>query len=120
MRIIFIRHGDPDYVNDSLTEKGVREAELLAKRVAKWENITQFYCSPLGRAKKTASYSLEAVGREAITYEWMKEFSYFIDDPVASMGSHASVLDRNSRNVRPGRLEKHGALPLQRNAAPRL
>ena len=52
MRIIFIRHGDPDYVNDSLTEKGVREAELLAKRVAKWENITQFYCSPLGRAKK--------------------------------------------------------------------
>lgn len=48
MRIIFIRHGDPDYVNDSLTEKGVREAELLAKRVAKWENITQFYCSPLG------------------------------------------------------------------------
>lgn len=52
MRIIFIRHGDPDYVNDSLTEKGIREAELLAKRVAKWDNITQFYCSPLGRAKK--------------------------------------------------------------------
>ena len=91
MRIIFIRHGDPDYVNDSLTEKGVREAELLAKRVAKWENITQFYCSPLGRAKKTASYSLEAVGREAITYEWMREFSYFIDDPVT--GRHGVPWD---------------------------
>ena len=91
MRIIFIRHGDPDYVNDSLTEKGIREAKLLAKRVAKWDNITQFYCSPLGRAKKTASYSLEAVGREAVTYEWMKEFAYKIDDPVT--GRHGVPWD---------------------------
>lgn len=91
MRIIFIRHGDPDYVNDSLTEKGIREAKLLAKRVAKWDNITQFYCSPLGRAKKTASYSLEAVGRDAVTYEWMKEFSYFIDDPMT--GRHGVPWD---------------------------
>lgn len=91
MRIIFIRHGDPDYVNDSLTEKGIREAKLLAKRVAKWDNITQFYCSPLGRAKKTASYSLEAVGREAVTYEWMKEFTYKIDDPVT--GRHGVPWD---------------------------
>ncbi len=68
MRIILIRHGDPDYEHDTLTEKGIREAKLLAKRVAKWENIMQFYCSPLGRAQKTASYSLDAVGREAVTY----------------------------------------------------
>ncbi len=91
MRIILIRHGDPDYEHDTLTEKGIREAKLLAKRVAKWENITQFYCSPLGRAKKTASYSLEAVGREAVTYEWMKEFTYFIDDPVT--GRHGVPWD---------------------------
>lgn len=91
MRIIFIRHGDPDYVNDTLTEKGMREARLLAKRVAKWENITQFYCSPLGRAQKTASYSLEAVGREAITYDWMREFTYFIDDPTT--GRHGVPWD---------------------------
>ena len=32
MRILLIRHGDPDYENDTLTEKGCREAELLAKR----------------------------------------------------------------------------------------
>lgn len=91
MKIIFIRHGDPDYENDTLTEKGIREAKLLAKRVAKWDHVTQFYCSPLGRAKKTASYSLEAVGREAVTYEWMREFSYFIDDPVT--GRHGVPWD---------------------------
>ena len=28
MRLLIIRHGDPDYVRDSLTEKGRREAEL--------------------------------------------------------------------------------------------
>lgn len=81
MRIIFIRHGDPDYVNDSLTEKGIREAKLLSDRVIKWP-VTQFYCSPLGRARKTASYTLERLGKEAITYDWMKEFAYRIEDPV--------------------------------------
>ena len=91
MRIIFIRHGDPNYENDSLTEKGIREAKLLAKRVEKWEDITQFYCSPLGRARKTASYSLDAVGREAVICEWMKEFAYFIDDPVT--GRHGVPWD---------------------------
>lgn len=91
MRIIFIRHGDPNYEHDSLTEKGIREAKLLAKRVEKWEDITQFYCSPLGRARKTASYSLDAVGREAVICEWMKEFAYFIDDPVT--GRHGVPWD---------------------------
>ena len=30
MRLLFIRHGDPDYEHDTLTEKGRREAALLA------------------------------------------------------------------------------------------
>ena len=81
MKIIFIRHGDPDYVNDSLTEKGIREAKLLSDRTVNWP-VTQFYCSPLGRAQKTASYTLERVGREAITYDWMKEFFYPVEDPT--------------------------------------
>lgn len=81
MRIIFIRHGDPDYVNDSLTEKGIREAKLLSDRVVNWP-VGQFYCSPLGRARKTASYTLERLGREAVTCDWMKEFAYRIEDPT--------------------------------------
>ena len=81
MKIIFVRHGDPDYENDSLTEKGIREAKLLADRTVNWP-VTDFYCSPLGRARKTASYTLERLGREAVTYEWMKEFIYRVNDPV--------------------------------------
>ena len=33
MRILVIRHGDPDYAHDSLTEKGFREVNLLAEKL---------------------------------------------------------------------------------------
>lgn len=86
MRIVFVRHGEPDYSKDSLTEKGWREAELLAKRISKWK-VEEFYCSPLGRAKDTASCTLKAMGREAVILPWIREFSYHIDDPVTKRHS---------------------------------
>ena len=49
MHLIFIRHGDPDYTIDSVTEKGKKELELLADRLAGF-NATEFYVSPMGRA----------------------------------------------------------------------
>lgn len=81
MRIIFIRHGDPDYVNDTLTEKGWKEARLLAMRVKDWK-VDDFYISPLGRAQATASCSLEATGRDGITLDWLREFWYPVTDPT--------------------------------------
>ncbi len=81
MRIILIRHGDPDYVNDNLTPKGKVEAELLSKRVEKWD-VKDFYCSPLGRAKATAAYSLEKMNRQAKQCDWLQEFYYQVEDPV--------------------------------------
>lgn len=80
MRLIFIRHGDPDYENDTLTEKGWREAELLSERVIQWEN-TDFYCSPLGRAQDTASVSLKKLDRHACTFNWLQEFPAAIEYP---------------------------------------
>lgn len=90
MRIIFVRHGDPDYEKDSLTKKGWREAELLADRISKWD-VTEFYCSPLGRAKATASCTLEKMNRSAVTLDWTREFSYYINDPVT--GRHGVPWD---------------------------
>ncbi|MCM1387600.1 MAG: histidine phosphatase family protein [Bacillus sp. (in: Bacteria)] len=91
MRIIFIRHADPDYENDSLTPKGRREAALLSERVSSWKGINEIYCSPLGRAKETASYSLKLLGRDAITYPWLREFTYKVDDPTT--GRHGVPWD---------------------------
>lgn len=73
MKIIIIRHGDPDYEHDSLTPKGWREAELLSDRVSRMD-VTQFYVSPLGRAKDTASLTLKKMNRTAIECEWLREF----------------------------------------------
>ena len=80
MRIIFIRHGEPDYSIDSLTEKGWREARLLAERTSKWD-VSQFYCSPLGRAKATAKPTLEKMNRAAIEYPWLREFNAPVINP---------------------------------------
>ena len=75
MRLLIVRHGDPDYSIDSLTEKGWKEAELLSDRLSKLD-VKAFYCSPLGRAKDTAKPTLEKLGREAEICEWLKEFYY--------------------------------------------
>ncbi len=80
MRLIIIRHGDPDYEKDSLTPKGWHEAELLADRISPL-NVRDFYCSPLGRARDTAGVTLKRMGREAIVLDWLQEFPARILDP---------------------------------------
>ena len=80
MKLIFIRHGDPNYAIDSLTEKGWREAHLLADRVTKWD-VDYFYCSPLGRARDTAKETLSRMGRTAEICDWLQEFAIGAYDP---------------------------------------
>ena len=36
MKILIVRHGDPDYSIDSLTEKGWKEAEYLSEKLCRW------------------------------------------------------------------------------------
>lgn len=79
MKLIIIRHGDPDYTIDSLTEKGHREAALLAERIAPMY-VKAYYVSPLGRARDTARYTLEKAGRTAEVLDWAREFDTLIDD----------------------------------------
>ena len=76
MRLIFIRHGDPDYANDNLTSKGRREVELLTRRVSAWKDITQIYVSPMGRAKATAAPFLQNLNIEPTVCDWLREFDY--------------------------------------------
>lgn len=82
MRLIFVRHAEPDYVHDSLTEKGFKEAEILAERTKKWK-VDEIYCSPLGRAQATMKPSLENwPDKTPVTYDWLQEFPARIPDPV--------------------------------------
>ena len=62
MKILLVRHAEPDYTIDSLTPKGRREAELLSRRLCKLD-VKNFYVSPQGRARDTASYTLSKLNR---------------------------------------------------------
>ncbi len=81
MKLMFVRHAEPDYAHDSLTKKGRREAELLSQRLCKLENVSAFYVSPLGRAQETARYTLEKLGRTAETLPWLHEFRGRVVNP---------------------------------------
>ena len=80
MHLIFIRHGDPDYKNNTVTEKGRKEVEYLAERISKW-NIKDFYCSPFGRAQDTIKPAMEKMNRTYEVKPWLQEFNYKVIDP---------------------------------------
>lgn len=86
MRLIFVRHAEPDYSIDSLTPKGRFEAELLSRRLVKL-NVKAFYVSPLGRAKDTALPTLKKLERTAEIRPWLAEFRGRFPDPVAGRSS---------------------------------
>lgn len=52
MKLLIVRHADPDYSIDSLTPTGWREAELLSDRLVRTP-ADFYYVSPLGRAQDT-------------------------------------------------------------------
>lgn len=82
MRLLFIRHGDPDYEIDNLTDKGKVEAKLLAKHINTL-NIDEVFVSPLGRAGATADFSLKELGLSFTVCDWLKEFPAEFDANTA-------------------------------------
>ncbi len=72
MRLIFVRHGEPDYANDCLTSKGKEQAIKTAERL-KNENIKAIYSSPMGRAIETASFTAKDHGLEIQELDFMHE-----------------------------------------------
>lgn len=75
MRLIFVRHGEPDYKNDTLTERGKIQAELTAQYL-KDKNIKTVYSSPMGRAYHTAEYTARAAGAELKPLDFMHEIDW--------------------------------------------
>lgn len=73
MRLIIIRHADPDYSIDSLTPLGFKQAEALGKYL-KSIQIDEAYVSPLGRAQETAKLGLKYKNMKPTTLSWLREF----------------------------------------------
>lgn len=90
MHLIFIRHAEPDYAKDNITENGRKEAVLLAERVQSWP-VDGVFCSPMGRARATAAPILQALHQEAEIKPWLREFEYYL--PVRSDGLKRKAWD---------------------------
>jgi len=94
MRIIFVRHGHPNYVNDCLTELGRKHAAAAAERL-KGEGISEIYSSTCGRAYETAGYVAEKYGLPIVKCEFMREISWgsVDNEPIDFDGHPWSAVD---------------------------
>ena len=75
MRLIFVRHGEPNYDKDCLTENGKKQAMSTAVRLQN-EDIKAIYSSPMGRAKETASYTAKAHKLDVEILDFMHEIDW--------------------------------------------
>jgi len=78
MLFFYIRHGDPVYDPDSLTPLGTRQAEALAKRLARY-GIDKIFVSTSQRAKDTAKPTCEMLKKDITELDWCNE-KYTWDD----------------------------------------
>lgn len=79
MEIVFIRHGEPEWVRDGLnvdnpplTERGHRQASRMADALRN-EHFDEVLCSPLWRARQTAAPLFAALGRDDEIDPWLEE-----------------------------------------------
>ncbi len=75
MKIVFVRHGHPDYSNDCLTELGHEQAAKAALRL-KDEGITEIYSSPFGRAYETAQHTAQLLSLPVTKVDFMREIKW--------------------------------------------
>ncbi len=76
MRLMIIRHADPDYANDTITATGKLEARALAEHLrtgASMAGPTRIFSSPMGRARATAAAVADALGLPVAIEEWTRE-----------------------------------------------
>ena len=72
MLLYIVRHGDPIYETDSLTERGKLQAEAVGRRIAN-SGIDRIFSSPMGRARETAEPACRMLGLEYTVEEWTHE-----------------------------------------------
>lgn len=75
MRLIFVRHGHPNYVDDCLTELGHQQAEAAAQRLCA-EEIDSIFTSSCGRAVETAEHIGAKLGIPCQKCDFMRELNW--------------------------------------------
>ena len=75
MEIVFIRHAEKEEMGEDpyLTKRGIKQASHLANRL-KGENLNEFYCSDMNRAKQTAEIVSKATKIKPKIEKCLNEF----------------------------------------------
>lgn len=79
MKIIFVRHGHPNYKDDCLTELGHPQAEAAAERL-KDEKIDKIFSSSCGRAVETACHIAARHDLDITQLDFMREIHWGVPD----------------------------------------
>ena len=88
MRIIFVRHGHPDYTHDCLTELGHQHAEAAAQRLS-GEKLDAIYSSSCGRAYETALHIAAPHNMTVEQCDFMREIHWeSVDDKPIPQNGH--------------------------------
>ena len=72
MIFYYVRHGEPIYSPNSLTEYGKEQAEALAKRFELY-GLDEIYSSPSTRAAQTAEPTCKLLNIEPVFLDWTNE-----------------------------------------------
>ena len=99
MRMVVVRHGEPNYEKDCLTELGCVQAGLAAKRLMR-EGIGEVYSSPMGRARQTAQAFCDLSGIEEMKIlDFMHEIRWgsVSGEPIFEGGHPWSIADEMMR-----------------------
>lgn len=99
MNLYLIRHADPDYQHDTITEYGEQQAEKLADWL-KDLKVDELYHSSMGRASKTASYLAKKWKLTPIAVDWAREVCWK-QNHVGNVDMHSpwGVKDRIIQNT---------------------
>ena len=73
MLLFYIRHGDPVYDPDSLTELGHKQAEALSERLAMY-GLDEIYCSTSVRVQQTAAPTAQKLRLPVKLADWCSEY----------------------------------------------
>jgi len=76
MNIYIVRHGNPDYCRDCLTELGHKQAAAVAEELMSYE-IDDVYSSPYGRAQETAAHFATLAGKDVTIEPWAHEVEHY-------------------------------------------
>ncbi len=72
MLLFYIRHGEPIYNPDSLTEYGIKQAQALSKRLV-INGLDEIYVSSSNRAIETMMPTSFALNVKPVIMDWMNE-----------------------------------------------